>query len=644
MGMQVDDEEEGKRGGDRVDLQAKEKTHVDDIRDDEDADGDGFKGCEGAKGVFEDLMRDPHLRQLVGQTEVGAEPAQSSSGSERGRDASLLATPSSQRQKAMKPSMKAMKKTRSSPMAGDRAIGGRQRHGVSLPAAADAAGGPMRPSVSSPSIPTHMAMGTGDYLWSVFGSGDGSTPGSGDPVSAARVAMDTVRSYLGGLQRRASLCEREGGDAMVRLQDLSMQAKAAGDEVADLERRLDAARARERALLDEAALAEREAARLGEERRRAEDAMVAARMASRHIEEGYQCLHVDTSPGLDPFDTDAHAQAFAFAYSHSPPVAHHHVSVSLEEEVRREEEEARRMAVERSRREKEEILRERQRARKQKESQQGTRCLHKVVLSSSDLFREGEEGDNDSATSATMTQKEGKLVDTSPDGCGEGESCEEEEEGDVRDCVKHELREHLTPFMPTEHQLRAASDGSVPERSRACPGQLCNHHCATECLKQCAAGFLLAVDVSVSPGSGGGDGGEVGWNDLMNAVKDGMKKFHPDRNSKRRVGVKRSVYCEEVSKCLSLLQSLMETVNEVTLVVVSESGPEMKMKVSMSLSETIASLKKRVAEDFDKVDASAFKLTLSGADLVDEQMLGSCGIKENCIVKMLPVLKGWTKF
>ena len=215
------------------------------------------------------------------------------------------------------------------------------------------------------------------------------------------------------------------------------------------------------------------------------------------------------------------------------------------------------------------------------------------------------------------------------------------EEVVTRDDVRNELEEKFYAFMPQQHEFREASKGSVPERSRAPPGGLCNRHCSRNCLKSCTAGFLLANDIPVKATS---SSGKVGLDELFQTVSKAMRKFHPDRNSVRRVGLARSMYCEEVCKDLSLLQSLMETTNEVTFVLLFGNSDMPKMRVTMPLSATVSQLKKRIVDDYNNLNVSSLTLRVGGVDMKDAKTLGSCGIKENCIVNVQASAKGWTSF
>jgi len=60
----------------------------------------------------------------------------------------------------------------------------------------------------------------------------------------------------------------------------------------------------------------------------------------------------------------------------------------------------------------------------------------------------------------------------------------------------------------------------------------------------------MAMDIPVK--SKGGS--KVSLDELFETVNKAMRKFHPDRNSVKRVGLEKSMYCEEVCKDLSLLQ------------------------------------------------------------------------------------------
>ena len=86
--------------------------------------------------------------------------------------------------------------------------------------------------------------------------------------------------------------------------------------------------------------------------------------------------------------------------------------------------------------------------------------------------------------------------------------------------------------------------------ARAAGGGLCNRHCSRDCLKTCVAGFLMALDIPVRSKGGA----KVSLDELFETVSKAMRKFHPDRNSVKRVGLERSMHCEEVCKDLSLLQ------------------------------------------------------------------------------------------
>ena len=150
----------------------------------------------------------------------------------------------------------------------------------------------------------------------------------------------------------------------------------------------------------------------------------------------------------------------------------------------------------------------------------------------------------------------------------------------------------------------------------------------------------MAIGIPVKPSASG----NVGLNELFDTVNKAMRKFHPDRNSVRRVGLHRSLYCEEVCKDLSLLQSLMDTTNEVTFVLIFGNNDLPKMRVNMSLSATVAQLKKRVVDDYGELDASSLSFRVGGMEMKDPKTLGSCGIKENCIVNVQCSIKGWTSF
>jgi hypothetical protein len=368
--------------------------------------------------------------------------------------------------------------------------------------------------------------------------------------------------------------------------------------------------------------------------------------------------------------------------------------LSLQEKVKGEEEDARMAAVQRSRREKEAILKARKERRKKSTTQAHTQQQQavaptNVVLKRSELLKTDQPQpqpqpqpssstpavsatNSNQPTSTTTTDPTKKIVRipvatvpttansnqgaTTSGSSGNHSSPKrnqqqgattttgalaEEESALTRDDIRNELEQKLYAFMPNCHEFRDASRGSVPERSRAAPGGLCNRHCSRNCLKSCTAGFLMAIDVPVKATS---QGGKVGLDELFDTVNKGMRKFHPDRNSVRRVGLRRSLYCEEVCKDLSLLQSLMDTTNEVTFALIFGNNDLPKMRVNMSLSATVAQLKKRVVEDYEKLDSSSLTLRAGGVVMKEATTLGSCGIKENCIVEVQCSIKGWTSF
>ena len=232
-------------------------------------------------------------------------------------------------------------------------------------------------------------------------------------------------------------------------------------------------------------------------------------------------------------------------------------------------------------------------------------------------------------------------------------------EGVTRDEVRASLTELLLPFMPRSHTLRATSEGAVPPRCRAQPGCLCNRHCAPACIRECAGGFLMAMDVSVA---GTGSGGEATMADIATALGRAMRRFHPDRNTPRRVGLARAMHCEEVSKDLSLLQSLMETMHTFTFValVTQDAAPSaaaaaagaggvnasgsFRMKLTLPTSGTVLEVKHRVREDNAGWDVGAMEATVQGRVLSDAMTLGSIGIKENGIMNVRIKAKAWTTF
>ena len=652
-------------------------------------------------GVFEDLMRDPHLRDLVGQSTESK----------------------GQNHAPNKPAAMVEDDTTAS------------QH-VQPPPAVASSRIDIKTFVSPSPAPETQASE----------ARFGGTPSH--PLEAAKEAVKSIRVQMSSLQAKVSsskvseqALERKLEFQRNQLSSLREEAAKGARAVTELEAAL--AKAREAAAaskeseqncLQSMQATMRDLKSVQDERARSLSQYSAAANAQKHLEESYRYLEQMSGPaiatanatatqptvvhnplsaespappsedGPDSWPWDATATATATAdldpelsmpnpyTTETAPINGGGESgavkvkgkqrrapkgLSVEEKAKKEESEARMAAVQRSKREKEAILKARM-VQKAKAAANVVKPASVVLKTSEllDLQRKNQERlaeVNKSLSSASQgppPQRRPSEAKPAASSSSSGETPAKErvvrvpitpnpappaqaprpvpaagagggaEEGEVtRDDVRRELEEKMHAFMPQEHEFREASRGSVPERSRASPGRLCNRHCSRNCLKGCIAGFLLANDIPVKSQSG-----NVGLDELFQTVNKAMRKFHPDRNSRRRVGTYRSLYCEEVCKDLSLLQSLMETTNEVTFVLIFGNNDMPKMRVNMALTATVEQLKKRVVEDYDTLDLASLTLRVGGAVLKDARTLTSCGIKENCIVNVQCKNKSWTSF
>ena len=646
-------------------------------------------------GVFEDLMKDPHLKDLVGQSATMQTQLQHQA----------QAAAAARAVNTMKP-RDTNKKNKNN------------NRTTTTTAAATAATNVQAASVSlnlSGVASLGGGGGGGVDIMNGMNGVNGVKDGMKDPLVAAREAVSAIHTHVTTLKASVSHLENKESIATRKINEHRQELGALREEtekgrrvVNELERALERAKeelasikAKEEQCLRMIDFSERELKDAQRDRARSLSQFSAATNAQKHLEESFQYLAT-----LDKTSCDSHPQQPASSSSHN--IVHNPLNssnsdssswpwesrattataaaasassttagnkgregtdasldpmcmpnpytvegdasrLSVEEKAKQEEEEARMAAVERSKREKEAILKARK-ARKAAAAKQPAN----VVLKTSELLKKDVPNHNQEKTAQQQQQKpppqkvEKEIripaARSTPPPVAKGESSSNitRSVSISRDEVRTELEEKLYAFMPSEHEFREASKGSVPERSRASPGGLCNRHCSRDCLKSCTAGFLLAMDIPVKSSSG-----KVGLDELFQTVNKAMRKFHPDKNSVRRVGLKRSLYCEEVCKDLSLLQSLMDTTNEVAFVLVFSKNNLPKMRVTMPLTATVAQLKKRVVSDYDNLEVSSLVLRVGGLEMKDAKTLSSCSIKENCIVNVESSLKAgasWTSF
>ena len=598
-------------------------------------------------GVFEDLMKDPHLRDLVGQGDSESE--------EKGGQ-------------PMKPT--------------------KVNGGDTAPVGAETQGG-LNPTAPPPTTTSSIA-----------------SSGVFAPLHAAKEAVKSITAQISALQTQVTWCEDSERDALAELESNREGLKRAREDrtrheqrVAELEKELAVARSdlqsskeREASCVQGIDLANHRLRQAQAEKGRSLSQFNAAANAQKHLEESFHYLEQigsDSAPAQSPpkvvevnplrggepakwpWDEGTRTNPEPGAVRDPPPEGEDPMSMpnpytdegaapaktvqpkakmSVEEKARREEMAARVEAVQRSKREKEAILQARLASKAKRAAQSQAKpqpqpstasAPPKVVLKTSELLnlqkkkneehlaelkRQQQQRQEEAAAAAA----EAKLAKAKAAAAAkrDGEAAEEVTRDDVRD----ELEKKIFAYMPQEHEFRDASRGSVPERSRACSGGLCNRHCSRACLDSCTAGFLMALEIPVR-------------GTLMDTVNKAMRKYHPDRNSERRVGRKKALWAEEVCKDLSLLASIAETINEVTFVLIFEESTKLpKMRVTLPLDANVGELKRRVVQDYDELSLESLRLSVGGREMRDSKTLSECGIKENCIVNVKAKEKTWTQF
>ena len=114
---------------------------------------------------------------------------------------------------------------------------------------------------------------------------------------------------------------------------------------------------------------------------------------------------------------------------------------------------------------------------------------------------------------------------------------------------------------------------------------MCNKYCALLCVQQCTTGFLQANDVPCKHANPTVD-------QLRASIKTCLRKFHPDRNRPGRVGLEKSLRCEELCKMASLLQNLFEEADALDINVFCQQNAG-RYKFRVGLKSTIKELKDR---------------------------------------------------
>ena len=198
--------------------------------------------------------------------------------------------------------------------------------------------------------------------------------------------------------------------------------------------------------------------------------------------------------------------------------------------------------------------------------------------------------------------------------------------------VRTRLLSDLSPFMPEQHTLKPQIS-SLPNAKMGLPkaGEMCNRYCALTCVRESATGFLQAADIKLSQNN-------PSVSQLQNALRKGLRRFHPDRNRAPVVGLEKSVMSEEQCKVASLLQTLFEEAEslDVTVAFASVAGGSWKFRTTRS--STLADIKQRVKDEDPSLSIESMQIKVRGSTagpLSDgNKTLGEYGIQHNGILDL----------
>ena len=214
----------------------------------------------------------------------------------------------------------------------------------------------------------------------------------------------------------------------------------------------------------------------------------------------------------------------------------------------------------------------------------------------------------------------------------EKEQRQQEEVEAKRREVRTRLLSDLSPFMPEQHTLKPQIS-SLPNAKMGLPkaGEMCNRYCALTCVRESATGFLQAAGIKLSQNN-------PSVSQLQNALRKGLRRFHPDRNRAPVVGLEKSVMSEEQCKVASLLQTLFEEAEslDVTVAFASVTGGSWKFRTTRS--STLADIKQRVKDEDPSLSIESMQIKVRGstaAPLSDgKKTLGEYGIQHNGILDL----------
>ena len=208
------------------------------------------------------------------------------------------------------------------------------------------------------------------------------------------------------------------------------------------------------------------------------------------------------------------------------------------------------------------------------------------------------------------------------------------EEGNLIEAKRREARDSiqtgLHPFMPERHTIKSQL-ASAANSSKGLPGagSMCNKYCALLCVQQCTTGFLQANDVPCKHANPTVD-------QLRASIKTCLRKFHPDRNRPGRVGLEKSLRCEELCKMASLLQNLFEEADALDINVFCQQNAG-RYKFRVGLKSTIKELKDRIHEEEPDMPAAAMRLKVSQGFIVlsdDSKTIEDYRLQHNCTLEL----------